>query len=220
MSATGTNTHFLILSHLSVLSHCPRWLCALWAVFFFSTALCLIHSSLLFSTRREAGAFVRGRERQGPSFYFCVSWRQDSQLSSRSPCPTGVHSACTPCHAPRVDKESCFLQKTMQLLLACQTVTSWLSFPVCVHAHTHTHTLQSGLHSNTSPSSEVPRPSAGGQAWRSAMKGGWMADGVQSAPACQGRTAPADPPGAGRQCRTCFSEALFSWLMNSWTTAR
>ena len=91
---------------------------------------------------------------------------------------------------------------------------------LCACTHTHTHTLQSGLHSNTSPSSEVPRPSAGGQAWRSAMKGGWMADGVQSAPACQGRTAPADPPGAGRQCRTCFSEALFSWLMNSWTTAR
>ena len=119
-----------------------------------------------------------------------MSLGQDSQLNSRSSCPTGIHTSRTPCHSPRVDKVSCFLQKTMQLLLACQSMASWHSFPVCVHthtrtrAHTHTHTaLQSRPHSNTSASSEVPKPSTGGQAQRSALKGRWVMKLSQHQPA-------------------------------------
>ena len=129
--------------------------------------------------RREAGAFVWGRKRQGPSFNFRVSLGQDSQLNSKSlphRCTYLLHalprSTCrqTELFPPKDNAAPTGLSKHGLLaFLSCLCA--------CAHTHTHTHThaaLQSELQSNTSASSEVLKPSAGGQAQRSALKGRWL----------------------------------------------
>ena len=133
--------------------------------------------------RREAGAFVRGRERQGPSFNFRVFLGQDSQLNSKSlphRCTYLLHalprSTCrqSELFPPKDNAAPTGLSKH-GLLVFLSCLCAHTHTRAHTHTHTHTHTaLQSGLHSNTSASSEVPKPSAGGQAQRSALKGRWL----------------------------------------------
>ena len=92
--------------------------------------------------RREAGAFVWGRKRQGPSFNFRVSLGQDSQLNSKSlphRCTYLLHalprSTCrqTELFPPKDNAAPTGLSKHGLLaFLSCLCA--------CARTHTHTHT--------------------------------------------------------------------------------
>ena len=125
--------------------------------------------------RREAGALVRGRETRTFLYLLCVlragfptqlqkllpHWY--TYLPHALPLSTCRQSELLP---PKDNAAPTGLSKHGLLaFLSC----------LCAYTHTHTHTaLQSRPHSNTSPSSEVPKPSARGQARRSALKGRWL----------------------------------------------
>ena len=125
--------------------------------------------------RREAGAFVRGRERQGPSFNFRVFLGQDSQLNSKSlphRCTYLLHalprSTCrqSELFPPKDNAAPTGLSKHgLLVFLSCLCARTHTRTHVHTHTHTHTHgtaerTSQQHLCEQWSPEAQCRRTSS------------------------------------------------------------